>query len=312
MTRITTFQRIALCMLLPLTLSADTEHQRSIARQQQAAALSSIVGAFIAQEQSRDHIINLAGKQRMLTQKMAKLSLMTAMHLSPQHTIKSLRSAADLYDRTLTAFDRGDSTLQITAAKDPHVRQQIATLKKMWHPFYTAIQALTATSGSDKQALAYIVRHNEALLSASDTLVQRFKKAYAPTQNFIEAQRSRIIDIAGRERMLTQRMTKAKLMLIAGIDKPQSRKQLQETIGAFDTALHALIHGDAALKIPRPTNPELIAALASVDRLWRRLKPHYLASYPAKREIVEILTQNEPLLQKMDHAVKLYEKLADY
>ena len=127
----------------------------------------------------------------------------------------------------------------------------------------------------------------------------------------MEAVREQIVDIAGRQRMLTQKMTKEKLLILADIQKAKYQKSLRESIGAFDMTLHDLRHGNPARQIPKPTDAALIVQLQEVEKVWQRLKPLYEKAHPDKKELAVIVSQNPLLLQEMNKAVTLYETLAD-
>jgi len=128
----------------------------------------------------------------------------------------------------------------------------------------------------------------------------------------MEKARLNIVDIAGRERMLTQKMTKEKLLVLAKVAPKKNEKKLHETISQFDTALKALQNGDASLKIPKPSNKEVIAQLQKVASLWQKLEPFYTKKKLGKKDLEVIIKGNPVLLKEMNKAVHLSEVAADY
>jgi len=64
-----------------------------------------------------------------------------------------------------------------------------------------------------------------------------------------------VINLAGRQRMLSQRMTKEALMLQADV---HSKVALQDTVKLFDKTLAGLIHGDESLGLPACGNEETL------------------------------------------------------
>ncbi len=290
---------------------AVKKFEKSIQRQKQALQLSSLVNSFMNNKNRENHLVNLSGKQRMLTQKMTKLALLVSLNIDKKENKKRLHEAYMLYGKTLKGFVKGDMSLDIEATKDPKIVSYLKEVSREWEPFAANIAKIIKSKKRDKKALAYVVGHNEALLKKSHHLVQLFKKS-GGKKSFMEKARLNIVDIAGRQRMLTQKMTKEKLLILAKVAPAKNEKKLHETVSQFDKALEVLIHGDPALKMPKPSNQKVIAQLQKVDGLWKRLKPLYLKEKLGKKELQAIVKGNPVLLAQMNKAVHLTEVVTDY
>ncbi len=286
-------------------------YEKSINREKRARTLESLVGAYMQEKNLSKHVINLAGKQRMLTQRMSKLALLLALGYKPKQTKERLAASAQLYDKTLRGFAQGDSDLELPAATDPNVKAQIKRVEQKWQPFYQNVQKILQTNGKDLEALAYLIANNEALLKESHELVQAFKRAYK-NDNFLENARNEIVDIAGRQRMLTQKMTKEKILVKLGIERDKNQAKLLKTVALFDTSLHDLMYGNKKKGLIKPTNKRLIAQYQKVKMLWDKLKPLYLKQTNSAQEFETIVEQNPILLKEMDRAVKLSETVLEY
>lgn len=131
------------------------------------------------------------------------------------------------------------------------------------------------------------------------------------------------INLSGRQRMLSQKLSKAALAQQAAADEPtwtHRRDELRETLRQWKAAHTALRQGDANAGIPRIATPD-------IDAAWSRLEPHYLAmcsqaeqlaaaNYSQRRgtdsERVAVLLRHEtPFLATMDQIVKLFEGEAE-
>ncbi len=272
-------------------------------------AIKSIVEMFEKEKELQKHIINLAGKQRMLTQKMTKEALLTAIGYDPTSNIKLLKEDMELFDRTLHGFLYGDKGLNLPAVEDKKVKEEIVKVVEVWKPFKKEVENFIKTQ--DKNSLNYLVANNMKLLERSNNLVQAFKKAF-PSYDFLEEARKEIVDIAGRQRMLTQKMTKEKLLVMLDIEKEKNRQNLKETIELFETSLNDLLNGNKKRKIVRPTNKKVIAQLKKVNSLWKDLKPIYLKEKLSQKEMDKLVEGNVKLLKEMDKAVLLTERVVDY
>lgn len=121
-----------------------------------------------------------------------------------------------------------------------------------------------------------------------------------------------VINLAGAQRMLSQRMTKEALLLRQGTGKPEILKQ---SIGRFERVLTALVAGDAELRVPANQNPAVVNQLAAVRRQWLpfRAALESVVSGEAKEEQWHVIKQgNLPLLESMNVAVQMLEAQADY
>ena len=106
------------------------------------------------------------------------------------------------------------------------------------------------------------------------------------------------VNIAGRERMLSQRIVKAYLMLGQGIATDDARTILQGSINQFESQL-------AVLKSFQPT-PAVRSAVAKLEDAWTQCKP-LLAAAPSKADAVEFYDVNEALQQAAHSLTVAYE-----
>lgn len=125
-------------------------------------------------------------------------------------------------------------------------------------------------------------------------------------------QHSKVINIAGRQRMLVQKMTKESILLVHGI---KSNIKINETINEFETNLSHLIDGNPSLNIPPIESKDILQQQLKVRKLWGEFKNNLLASIDEKgsnnkRQVYMnyILETNETLLQEVNIAVSMYEE----
>ena len=260
---------------------------------------SSLVDEFMNEENSLKKTINRSGKQRMLTQLMTKLSLQIDMNIQKKENLKKLKKTAELYDSTL-------KDLKKTTNKK--VLNNIAPVEKEWNVFYKEVHQFIEGKKS-KEALKYIIDKNENLLNLSNELVKAFESTNT-SANYLAKSRLHIVNVAGRQRMLTQKMTKEKLLIVKGEEKYDSK--LKETMALFDDSLNLLIKGDSKKMISKPSNEKIIAQLKVVSKLWSELKPLYEKKKNSVKELVTIVTKNPLLLKEMNSMVKMAEKELEY
>lgn len=270
--------------------------------------LNALISQFEEKENTLKRHINLSGKQRMLTQRMTKLAIQIDKNIHKQNSMTTLEHISKLYNTTLKGFKYGDKTLGLDKATHNTIINKITEIEKTWQPFSTHIQAILENKHT-KESLDYIVAHNENLLKLSDQLVQGYESINT-SKDYLEKIHLHIINIAGRQRMLTQKMSKEKLLTL-GEDTTYASK-LKETIVLFDTSLHHLIEGNKTQNILAPSNTKIITQLNTVLTLWKELKPLYVTTNVSMKDLATLIIKNPILLQEMDAMVHLAETELEY
>lgn len=134
-----------------------------------------------------------------------------------------------------------------------------------------------------------------------------------------------LINLAGRQRTLTQKMSKEVLIYSAAkaendASTQKMAKQLRNTMEVFSTTLNALIYsgdvptslnlGNTNYRKCAAATGEVLEQLLVVDGMWKRFSQHLenVLSLPlqeTKGDLDAIRQQNVPLLKEMNKAVQL-------
>jgi len=135
-----------------------------------------LVGAggtlYLMQQQQGDAVvINVAGRQRMLSQKMARLALQVMQ--GDSRARQPLEESAQLFDQSLLALIEGEPAQGIPPA-GPEAKAQLETVAAIWEPFHTNVQNLLSTSYNTGLATG-LAEQSEALLVESDKAVKIFE-----------------------------------------------------------------------------------------------------------------------------------------
>ena len=104
---------------------------------------------------------------------------------------------------------------------------------------------------------------------------------------------SRVVNIAGRQRMLSQRITKTSYF-IASAKSPESsrayRQELDSIISLWEHSHLGLLNGDAELGLPGHNSPEIAA-------LFERIHADHLAMVAAARHLLAATERGDPIEQ---------------
>ena len=251
--------------------------------------------------------INLSGKQRMLTQKMSKEVVLIALDVNRSENLENLKQSHDLFDKTLKGLVHGDDDLQLASTHNKRIVGQLEKVGTLWDPMSKRILEIYNDKAVSDHQFKYVAEHNLPLLMEMNKAV-KFYETTASNNNLSPAL-AKAINVAGRQRMLTQKMSKEFLLISYGFEVHNNQAKIKETKSLFEKKLKALIHGNSSLDIiPAPRHIRM--QLEHVESLWQDFKTA-LEEDPSGISIEIIAELNLPLLREMDKAVGMYEKTLD-
>ena len=251
-------------------------------------------------------VINLSGKQRMLTQKMSKEALLVALDVNRDENLANLKSTRDLFDKTLKGLRNGDDSLGLPPTKKPAILSALDDVDSMWAGFDPAVSGVVSSGVVEDAQIAVIASQNIPLLKAMNKTVKLYEAAASGGD--MNPALAVAINLSGRQRMLTQKMSKEFFLIAKGHNADANKASLSETVALFDGTLNGLINGDEETGLsPAPTE-EIDAQLKKVQSMWMLFKAK-LEAAPTPESIQSIASENLPLLKEMNKAVGMFVAL---
>lgn len=228
--------------------------------------------------------VNKAGRQRMLSQRMAKAWLMAGRNVMKDKAQAILRDSMNTFDAQLVEL----SGFQ----PNEEVRAHLAALGEEWKSYKSLLQSAPSADGAKK-----LYELNEKVLAAAQKLTVAYEKASGSPS-------ARLVNLAGRQRMLPQRMAKFYFFEQWGVNAAGSRAELEKARKEFTVAMTELQRSSSSA-------PQIRAELDLVAQQWLFFDAAVTASTadPVRAE-ANVATTSERILEQMDSAVGLYEKLA--
>lgn len=246
--------------------------------------------------------VNLSGKQRMLTQKMMKESLLIALDIESQKNKKHLEISVALFEKTLKGLQEGDKSLGLTKTSNKNILKQLKKVTVLWNDFKPNLVSIYR-DGTNIGILQNISSQNLPLLAEMNKVVGLYETNSGIDLNELAI----VIGLSGKQRMLTQKMTKELLLIAEGIDEAKNKDNLNKTITLFDKTLKGLVEGDAELGLAKTNNKKILTQLAEVQNLWGEFKPVVEKAETTVDSLKKVAELNLLLLNAMDKAVKMYE-----
>ncbi len=237
--------------------------------QAQPAAKSSV---------SSEQMVNLAGRQRMLSQRMAKDYFYAGKKINKSNALKQLKKSLEDFKKT--------QVLLAEEIADEEIKNLIAFVNMSLDEF---VSISGETYSVDNGTI--ILDLSESMLEGSQYVVQALTEGKASNE---------IIDIAGKQRMLSQRIAKYYIAYQAGIKDDNTVNQTKDAVKEFDTILKKLI--------ANTTNTmEIKKELAKVNKMWSIVYKFYLNIEKGGLPII-VFSTTDDITKKMNKIVGMYVK----
>ncbi len=276
-----------------------------------AAPVVASSGVITAAEDGANRI-NIAGRQRMLSQRMAKAACFISMGVEIDAHLNILRTSKLDFERSLIALRDGSFARRMLPPSDPTIEASLTPVFDAWQPFYEAVKVVLENP-ADNDAIDFIANNNVALLSLSDAAVTVMADVYGGSA--LSADMANTINIAGRQRMLSQKLSKSFCQTLRW---PTDSVAQDEFIGALDLfgASHrSLLSGDPAAGIVVPPSDDVKLQLILVDNAGVDIQADLelaAAGIPSSTDVIErVSALSDVLLVEMNKAVGLYGEAND-
>ncbi|MEM9735732.1 MAG: type IV pili methyl-accepting chemotaxis transducer N-terminal domain-containing protein [Pseudomonadota bacterium] len=216
--------------------------------------------------------IDLAGRQRMLTERMAKFFCYARSGVNILSNVDKLSAARTLFTKTHFGFRDGDPNAALFAEESSAV---LASWNRVDRSFtdLDAIyrRALGGELVTEDQAL-FVNELTQLVRSKANDMVAELRAAYAGYLGDGGFGSALLIDMYGRQRMLSQKLSKEVCLVAGGNDLERNLPELNETLNIFEASLEAFRKGAPFAGIPTPPTEEIAAQLEIAHGEWAPIR----------------------------------------
>ncbi|MEA3433962.1 MAG: type IV pili methyl-accepting chemotaxis transducer N-terminal domain-containing protein [Campylobacterota bacterium] len=244
--------------------------------------ISSLLVSFVSaiEIQNLSQAVDVAGKQRMFTQRMLKDYAMVGLGNSFGNPGEDLKKIMGSFDNHLASLRKFNT--------DPATEESLAKVRVLWDPIQLALN-----EAPSKEKVGKMQEDLEALLKQSNEAVGLFAKQTGKASG-------EIINISGRQRMLSQRMASLYMLKVWGVDDPQFKEKMNKAMDLFRTSAEKLLSYEK-------NTPEIEALLKKAKKSFMFFEIMNKSS--SRFTPTLIYEKSNKILKDMNTVTGLYAKL---
>lgn len=243
--------------------------------------------AATAQVRDINDAINKAGRQRMLSQRMVKAYLAIGQGVLAEQADRLLSISQGLFDRQLVELK--------AYAPSPEIRTTYNQLEAAWAEFKTTMVGAAPTRAGAERLLP---QGEQVLALAHRGTVQYEAVSGRPV--------GRLVNLSGRQRMLSQRMAALFLSASWNVRASTSVPEMTKARDEFAQAHEVLSKAPEATDAIKAELTLASNQFIFFDSALRQLRP----GSAVERSMRDVFTTSERILEVMDKVTGLYARQA--
>lgn len=202
--------------------------------------------------------LNVAGRQRMLTQRLAVRTCFAHRGSNVEENLKQVAADHQLFSKTLKDLRSANFSVKVQA--------ELNEVQKLWNVVGKAIDHIVKSGEVSEADHKSISNQNMKLLAKSQGVV--LAMLGGGSQN-TEPSLKRSIDATGSLRMLSQKAAKEFCLALDDGEDRKQREIMGKTMVLFQERINKVISGSADDGFPPLTNPQTVEFMQLAKQLWR-------------------------------------------
>ncbi len=226
-------------------------------------------------------LIDIAGRQRMLSQRMAKDYMYVGNKVAVSKARKQLKTSQK-------EFLEAHSKL-VNSINNEDIKNLLSFVEMSSEDF----EAMSKESFTTDNA--------QLILDLSESMLEGSQYVVASLRESLNISASKIVDNSGRQRMLSQRIAKYYIAYQSGIKDKNTVDQMKAAVKLFSES-HAILMTNST------NTPEVNRKLNEIDKLWKIVHKFYLNIEKGGLPQI-VFSTTDKITTKMNEVTKLYVEI---
>ena len=226
-------------------------------------------------------LIDIAGRQRMLSQRIAKDYMYIGKKIAVSKASKELT-------QSLEEMKTAQKKL-VDSINDPDIQNLLAFVQMSSEDF-------EATSKEP-----FSIDNAQLILDLSESMLEGSQYVVTSLKKLANVKASKIVDMAGRQRMLAQRIAKYYIAYQAGIRDKNTVDQMKAAVKLFADSNEILMKNEN-------NTPEINRKLNKINRLWKIVYKFYLNIEKGGLPLI-VFNTTDDITKQMNDITGLYVEL---
>ncbi len=227
---------------------------------------------------SNSELINIAGKQRMLSQRIAKDYLYIGKKIATSKANRQL-------EKSMKDFLSAHKKL-LLSINDPEIRNLLDFVE------------LSSNDFKDIASQDFDLDNAQLILDLSESMLEGSQYVFDSLQKRFKIKKSNIIGKSAKQRMLSQRIAKYYISYQSGIKDKNTVDMMKETVKQFSENLHMLMKNAT-------NTPQINRKLAEIDKLWNIVHKFYNNIEKGGLPLI-VFNTTDNITKKMDEVTTMY------
>jgi len=223
-------------------------------------------------------LIDIAGKQRMLSQRIAKDYLYVGKKVAISKADKQLKAS-------LTEFLKIHNELN-SLISDSEIKNLLDFVS-------LSLEDLKSTSNED-----FTLDNAQLILDLSESMLEGNQYIVDSLKRIHKIKESDILEKAAKQRMLSQRIAKYYIAYQSGIKDENTVNSMKDTVKQFSGNLNLLL-------MNKNNSPKIDKKLKEIDKLWEIVHKFYNNIERGGLPLI-VFNTTDNITKKMDEVTKLY------
>jgi len=230
---------------------------------------------------SNIELINIAGKQRMLSQRIAKDYLYIGKKIAKSKADKQMK-------KSLKDFLASHKKL-LLSINNPEIKNLLDFVD------------LSSNDFRDIASQDFDLDNAQLILDLSESMLEGSQYVFDSLQKKFNIKESKVIGQSTKQRMLSQRIAKYYISYQSGIKDKNTVDMMKESVKLFSNNLKDL-------KKNSINTPQINRKLSEVDRLWKIVHKFYNNIEKGGLPLI-VFNTTDNITKKMDEITKMYISL---